>query len=66
MPARARCTSQPAPASLQGPPIKPLKLSELPVPAALSSVWGLKVRQTEPPEGGVAFTYRGRSWWCAQ
>lgn len=66
VPARARCTSQPAPASPQGPPIKPLNLSELPVPAALSSVWGLKVRQTEPPEGGVAFIYRGRSWWCAQ
>ncbi|KAK9830585.1 hypothetical protein WJX81_001523 [Elliptochloris bilobata] len=57
------CTSQPAPASAQAPVHKPLKLTELPVPAALSGVYGLAVATTQPPEGGVSFTYRGRNWW---
>ena len=65
MPACARCVSQAAPASPQGPAKRPLSMTELPVPAALASVWGLTVLQTQPKEGGTAFTYRGRSWWCA-
>ena len=61
---RARCASQPA-ASPQAPAQKALSLAELPVPAALAGLYGLALNTTQPPEGGTAFAYRGRTWWCA-
>ena len=61
---RARCASQAA-ASPQAPAQKTLSLAELPVPAALAGLYGLTLNVTQPPEGGTAFAYRGRTWWCA-
>ncbi|KAK9821331.1 hypothetical protein WJX81_006256 [Elliptochloris bilobata] len=60
----AGCASQPVGAvSRDAPAHKPMNLTELPVPAALASVYGLNLSTNEPPEGGVSFTYRGRIWW---
>ncbi len=61
-----RCTSQPAPPAPPAPAQTPLNLTELPVPAALASVFGVRLTQAQPPEGGVSFAYRGRTWWCAR
>jgi len=63
---KRRCTSQPAPPAPPAPAQTPLNLTELPVPAALASVFGVRVTQAQPPEGGVSFAYRGRTWWCAR
>ena len=35
------------------------------MPAALAGLYGLALNMTQPPEGGTAFAYRGRTWWCA-